>query len=558
MKVTPRGWRVAQKWVRHAVLTVSFVFLAYPAAMAQEPLPVLARVGPWPEASNLVGYQGRLWLANSVKWKNHNSADIYAYDPGTGDLRYERHLFSQDAGRPASLDGLLYWPFEDNRFSNGWGQFMVTNGTNWRFRTIPTGQIFHSHALDVMGQRLIAATSAWRAGLDVSDDRGVTWRRIYEHPTPKRRVSRIVDLFVLGDRVIGPLLGPKGRRLIVAQDETVFDLPDWPRNRPLFGAAVFKGWFYALVGGLAGGLADGDAGTSVWRSDGRRSERVAAPRAGWGARGLAAGADGLWATGRGSNGSSPEGGALWFSSDGTNWELKHTLSGGTPREVLVFGGQPYVAGAGDDGRGILWGPPPSQAVAGVAPEEAPMLPVGSGAEIDWAGAETRLDAVLREPDTYVGHSSPLRDIIFELAQAGPPPDLFSSRLLSPVPEMTLSLMGGAVQVSAVTMARWMLLLGMSLTGTGEVPQELITEPWDLPANRAEKYFAAPPAAMWAIAAVGQDDGATIAALIERLERTEDPLWLRGDAVGALSAVTGRRFGYDASAWRKWWSETASR
>ena len=544
MKVTPRGWRAALKWVRRAALTLSFVILAQPAATAQEVLPVLARVGPWPEASNLIGYQGRLWLANSVKWENHNSADIYSYDPATGDLRYERHLFSQDAGRPAILDGLLYWPFEDNRFSNGWGQFMITNGTDWQFRTIPTGQIFHSHAMSVVGNRLIAADSAWRAGLDVSDDRGLTWRRIYEHPTPTGRVSRIVELFTIGDRVVGLFSGPNGRRLLVAEDETVSDLPGWPRNRSLFGAAVFKGWLYGLVGG--------DEGISVWRTDGRRSERVAAPRTGWGAAGLAAGEDGLWSAGSGPD----DGSALWFSADGANWELKYTLSGGTPREVLVFGEQPYVAGAGDDDRGILWGPPPGGPPLGRA--AAPTLPTGAGVEIDWDDAEARLDAVLRDPETYIGHSTPLRDIVFELAQAGPPPELFSSRLTSPVPEMTLSLIGGAVQAPAVTMARWMLLWGMSLTGTGEVPLDLISEPWDVPANRAEKYFAAPPAAMWAVAMVGQDDGATIAALIERLERTEDPLWLRGDAVGALSAVTGQRFGYDAAAWRKWWSEAASR
>lgn len=546
MKVTPRSWRVALGWARHAALIVSFVFLTLPAAMAREPLPVLAQIGPWPEASALIGYQGRLWLVNGVKWKNHNSADIYSYDPGTGDLRYERHLFSQDAGQPTILDGLLYWPFEDNRFSNGWGQFMVTNGTDWQFRTIPSGQIFHSHAMSVVGDRLIAADSAWRAGLDVSDDGGLTWRRIYANPTPTGRVSRIVDLFALGDRVIGPFSGPDGRRLMVAEDETVSDLPGWPRDRSLFGAAVFKGWFYGLVGG--------DAGTAVWRSDGRRSERVMAPRAGWGAAGLTAGDDGLWAAGSGS-----DGGALWFSADGAKWELKHTLSGGTPREVLIFGGQPYVAGAGDDGRGILWGPSPGgRAALGVAPEDVPSLPAGPGTEVDWAEAGVRLDAVLRDAETYVDHTAPLRDIVFELAQAGPPPDFFAGRLASPVPEMTLSLIGGAVQATAVTMARWMLLWGMSLTGTGEVPLDLITESWDAPANRAEKYFAAPPAAMWAVAAIGQDDGATIAALIERLERTEDPLWLRGDAVGALSAVTGRRFGYDAAAWRKWWSEAASR
>ena len=550
MKVTPQGWRVALKWARHAALISSFVILVHPAAMAQDPLPVVAHVGPWPEASNLVGYQGRVWLASSVKWRNHNSADIYTYDPATGDLRYERHLFSQDAGRPAILDGLLYWPFEDNRFSLGWGHFMVTDGTDWRLRTIPTGQAFHSHAMAVVDKRLIAANSAWRAGLDVSDDGGLTWRRMYEHPTPNGRVSRIVDLFALGSGIVGPLSGPNERRLLIAEGEAVTDLPDWPRNRRLRAAAVFKDWLYGLVGG--------DDGTSIWRSDGRRSERVAPPRAGWGATGLAAGEDGLWAVGNG-----PDGGALWFSADGAEWVVKHTLPDGTPREVLIFGGQPYVAGAGDDGRGILWGPPPDSAASdSTAPDLAvgtsPVLPAGPGAEVDWAEAAARLDTALIDPQTYTGRAGVLRGLVLELAQAGPPPDLFSARLLRPVPEVTLSLFGGALQVSAVSMARWMLLWGMALAGIGEVPLELIIEPWDVPANRAEKYFVPQLAAMWAVAATGQNDGATVAALIERLERTDDPLWLRGDAVGALSATTGRRFGYDAAAWRRWWSETASR
>ena len=36
----------------------------------------------------------------------------------------------------------------------------------------------------------------------------------------------------------------------------------------------------------------------------------------------------------------------------------------------------------------------------------------------------------------------------------------------------------------------------------------------------------------------------------RLGRTGDPAWLRGDIIGALGAVTGKRFGYDIGAWRQ--------
>jgi hypothetical protein len=57
-----------------------------------------------------------------------------------------------------------------------------------------------------------------------------------------------------------------------------------------------------------------------------------------------------------------------------------------------------------------------------------------------------------------------------------------------------------------------------------------------------------------LAEKSQTAAATIAALIERLDRASDPLWLRGDAIGALSALTGERFGYDAAAWRRWWRD----
>lgn len=85
------------------------------SAAGQAGLAPLARVAPWPAVSGLVGYGGRLWFANSVKYVNHNSADLYSYDPGTGRTRFERHLFSQDAGEPVVHRGLLYWPFEDSR-----------------------------------------------------------------------------------------------------------------------------------------------------------------------------------------------------------------------------------------------------------------------------------------------------------------------------------------------------------------------------------------------------------------------------------------------------------
>jgi len=91
-----------------------------------------------------------------------------------------------------------------------------------------------------------------------------------------------------------------------------------------------------------------------------------------------------------------------------------------------------------------------------------------------------------------------------------------------------------------------------MNGAGRVSPELVAEPWTAEPNGFEKYFAPPPGAIWAVARLGQDDSATLAALIDRLGRADEPLWLAGDSVGALTALTGQRFGYDQAAWRTWY------
>lgn len=515
--------------------------LAAPAR-GQEALPVLARVGPWPVVSYLVGYRGRIWFANSVKGRNHNSADIYAYDPKSAELRYLHHLFSQDAGQPLVAGGLLYWPWEDSRFSLGWGHFSVTDGVRWRFGTIPTAQIFHTHAMASVGGRLLAATSAWRAGLQESADGGVTWRQVYDHPTPTRRVSRIVELATVGERVFGTLIDRGRPRVLRLEGDAVADLPGWPRDRPVLGLAGFQGRLYGLV-------AEPD-GVAVWRSDGVLSQRLAGPRRGWRLRALAAGADGLWAA------SAEAGdGILWHSRDGREWRPRYRLAGGTPHAVTLYAGRAYVGGAGADGRGILWGPPAPAPVEAAAPaaELPPRLPP---APVDWRAAAADLDRALAVPANYRRHGPVLRDLAFEFAQARPPPDFFAERLRRPMPDQVLELIGGRVKVPAARVGRRLLLWAMAVAGRGRVPPALIAEPWTAPANPAEKYFEPAPAALWAAAVIGQRDRATLAAMIDRLDHAADPPWLRGDVVGALSALSGQRFGYDLAAWRAWWTAAA--
>ena len=402
------------------------------ASAAEETLGVIARVGPWPHLSAAAGYGGRVWFANSVKYRNHNSADVYSYDPAKGQVRYERHLFSQDAGRPLVAGGLLYWPFEDARASLGWVHYMVTDSRRWRLGTIPTARIFHTHAMAEAGGRLVAATSAWRAGLQASDDNGVTWRQLYDHPTPEGRISRIVELAALGRRVFGYVIGRHAdgrpeRRLLVLDGATVAEVPGWPMDRPILGLAAWRGWVYGLLGA--------DGGTAVWRTDGDRAEPVAPPRRGWNAVHLAAGAGGLWAVS-----AEASGGTVWHRSDGGDWRRRYLLAGGQPLEAIVYGGAVYAVGSGDDGRGILWGPP-SPAATEPAPEPSwPPLP--EVAPLDWDAAGADLDRTLFEADAFESHGRRLRGQVHALARAGPPRGFFRTRLMGSLPGHTVSLIGG--------------------------------------------------------------------------------------------------------------------
>ena len=57
-----------------------------------------------------------------------------------------------------------------------------------------------------------------------------------------------------------------------------------------------------------------------------------------------------------------------------------------------------------------------------------------------------------------------------------------------------------------------------------------------------------------MAQLGQGDIASIAALVAHLDGPGDPNWLAGDIVGALTVLTGQRFGHDYDAWRAWWAQ----
>ncbi len=512
------------------------------AAVEFAPLVVVSQPGPWSAVSQMVGYQGRVWFANSVKFVNHNSADLYSYDPRGGGTRYEKHLFSQDAGEPVVYEGLLYWPYEDPRFSTGTGEYSVTNGSDWAKNLLAEAQTFHVHGMTQLGDQLFAATSAWRGGLQRSTDGGLTWEVLYDHDTPEGRVSRITSLVAFNARIhVGLTDYNRGGPKLLRWDQgSMRPVVGWPDGAAVTELAVFDGWLYAIN--------IDDSERSVWRTNGRMAARVVGLD-GRDVRGFAASARGLWAIT--ANGGSGE---LLASGDGTTWRVAQPFEDAEPVDVAVIDDRLYVGTIGPGGRGALWGADtrvglPSGAAA------AP-LPVQIESGLNLTALVADLKMALQTPVAEFSDYRASLDRTLPLLGLSRDPgagNALSRLLLATFPERTIETFAHEVDVGSLN--RWYLLWALGLNGNGRVPPKLLNESWTRLANRAEKYFEPLPAAIATVGDIGQADAATIGTLIGRLG-ADDPLWLKGDVVGALTDLTGNRFGYDFDAWRAWWRQRA--
>lgn len=69
-------------WI--TILSIALVGAGTSSFAADSKWEVRAQVGPWPVISQVIGYRGRVWFANSVKGRNHNSADLWSLDPESG------------------------------------------------------------------------------------------------------------------------------------------------------------------------------------------------------------------------------------------------------------------------------------------------------------------------------------------------------------------------------------------------------------------------------------------------------------------------------------------
>lgn len=517
-----------RRWLLLVFVVVTVVWCPASSSSAAGPLVELVRPGPWAGVSGLIAYGPRLYLVNSQIVVDHNSADIYSYHPGDGTLRFERRLFSQDAGIPALIDGVLYWPYEDPRFSTTYGEYAVTDGRHWQWRVAPDLRGFHVHALAAHQGAMYALVSGWRGRIYHSSDHGQHWTLVYEHPSPAGQVSRITAMVALQDTLYFALTAwaEDGIKLLRREGSAVVPVPGWPQGRAVSALSAFQGKIYAVN--------DTADAHRLWRSDGRGPAEPVTALDAYTVQALAATAETLWAVSDG-----PEGGILWRSADGLTWQQIQQFPA-RPMALTVVDSQVFV-GLYDVARGgALWGPATPQAFTAPLPQARLLAP-----PTHWltpsalAHALHALDRVLADatPGDYRQH---LLTQLLPLALSRDPAagQALSWRLYTPLPPASVSLFGGQVSVPAAQLARWYLLYAIALNGHGWVPPACVTIPWTSPPNRAEKYFEPAVAAAWAVAELRQADPATLAALETALEG-EMPAWARGDILAALHVLTGR-------------------
>ena len=496
-------------------------------------LDIIAQVGPWPVASRLIGYRGKLWFANSVKGRNHNSADIWSFNPKTSDVRYERHLYSQDAGHPLIHKGLLYWPFEDALQSAGNGIVEVTDGQTWKPLTISNPTIYHTSQLLEWDDGLLAITGARNAGMQLSKDAGRSWQEFYIHPTPSTHVSRLKEMIVFAGETYAALNDVKVKRLVRWTGSGFQTVNGWPLNRYFNGLTVHGDGLFGIVGR--------GREREIWRFDGRRSIRV-------GFKGpfvdLTSDGDQIWIV--------ANDGRLWSSPDGKLWTRHRDLKEGRPVSIQAIAGGIYVAGAGDDERGIVWGNRNHIIPLGDQPPRLiSQLPAAKIA-MDWEKVGKRIDALLADRSTYAdSQTGELRELVDRAANNDAPAGFFAERLQVKTPDVTIRAFGGSLELRSEYVARSIILAGMAKSGHAEVPVEFLSDPWTSKPNSFEKYFEIELSALRAVVASGQSDRETVAALIARLDFAGDPPWLKSQVVGTLTAISGQNFGYDLAAWRKW-------
>ncbi|MBL4758644.1 MAG: hypothetical protein JKY32_13730 [Rhizobiales bacterium] len=493
----------------------------------------------------MVAYDGKIWFVNSNPFQDFNAADIYSFNPDTGHTRYERGLFSQDAGRPIVYRGALYWPFEDPRSSIALGEYAVTDGKNWQLNAFTTGISLHVHAMENCKALLVAGTGGWVGALQMSPTGRDDWREVYQFQSNEENLGRITDIRAVGERCFMAVTSwnEPGPKLVEWRYNEAVAIADWPNGDRIVTPVALDTELYAI--NQNGGV------TEIWRYDGETSTRMAAPE-GESLRALASNGTSLFLlTG------SLVSGTLWQSTDGETWQKRHSFENERPIAVYVTGNDIYVGTYSSNGQGSLWGPEiPENGSPG--PEAKPLenAAIADLTQDTMMASQGALFSATRPTENYMAYRHEMLSVMLPLALGRNP--LYGHHLSDFMHEnfsKDILPMFTEQDYSHSQIAQWLSLSMIALNGNGHIPLEWISREWPGQVEQKQKYFYPQLAAIRAVRWVNQNDGDTISALLYRLVRDGEPLWLKADIIASLSALTGERFGYDFEAWANWWVET---
>jgi len=528
--------------------TILLLLLSLQVGAEPVKMKLVASFATWPGVSQLIAYRGRIWFVNGEPFADTNVADVYSTGVSGADIRYERSLFSQDTGTPVVHEGLLYWPFEDPRRSAGSGEYAVTDGSRWQWRSMQSGSVMHVHAMDVCDNHLVAVTGSWTGQLHRRDTQG-RWRVQYEFPSGAAPFSRLVSVRSFADRcMVGAFAnGAASTKLFAIDGQSAKTIDGWPVSDRVDAITPHHNALFALT--------DADDGRKLLRFDGSETVAIALPAD---SRPAALHSDGtnLWLATQEPARSGARG-TLWRYEGGQTFRPLARVDS-APISLASLSRRVFVGTYRRSG-GSLWmlhdlkasaPKPPVASVAKSLKNDDVRTPSLDADLVDRLYLEIR--SVLTA--TAIGDNF-ARDLRHGLArhpmryraEFG----LAITRLLQASYRAAPITMFTRRQVPADDLIRWYLLLALAINGHGKIDPAWITDPAPVVDHDSGKIFQPSIAAIVASGWLNRGDEATLTALFERLQRRTDPAWLKADIIGALAAITGERQPRDVSQWEQW-------
>ena len=523
---------------------ICFLWLLVPLHGNAEQASRVAQLTNWPGVSQLITYNDLIWFVNSQPYKDTNVADIYSYSPSTGQLKYERSLFSQDVGNPVVYKGLLHWPFEDPRRSAGTGEYVVTDGVQWQWEFMESGSVMHVHAMDVCNDQLVAVTGSWTGQLHTqqADNR---WDMSYDYEAGSASFSRLVNVSQFKDTcVVGAAArGKKEAKLFSIDNAQTASLGGWPSSDRVDALTVHKSDLFAFT--------DTGSDRTLMQYDGSNTKQISLP-SGHRPKALHSNGEKLWLVTQYVE-NKVNHGRLWVYDTNGKFSALQDIED-SPVSLTSYKNQVYIGTYHRKG-GSLWQyTDTGTGVPGAPSQKLPeVIKPDSLDESLVTSLYNELSEIINDPQSTDNYSRILR------RQVGRHPAIKTAefgaavtRLLSEPFDDTPVTMFTRQPLTRAALIRWYLLTTMAISGHGTVNPEWITNRTELSSHRSGKHFDPSVAAIVAVGWIGQNDKATIDALMQRLNENEDPAWLKSDLIGALTSLTKQQFAYDTQAWNQWW------